>query len=44
MKTEILAAADCAVSTIVARARRLESIASGYWTLPLKQSSGLVSH
>ena len=23
---------------------RLEDVASGYWTLPFKQSSGLVSH
>ena len=24
--------------------RRLEDVSSGYWTLPFKQTSGLVSH
>lgn len=28
----------------VADRLRLEDVASGYWTLPIKQSSGLVSH
>jgi hypothetical protein len=35
---------DGAKKILIEKWLRLEDVASGYWTLPFKQSSGLVSH
>jgi hypothetical protein len=32
------------IEILIAKRLRLEDVASGYWTLPFKRSSGLVSH
>jgi hypothetical protein len=44
IKSRISDAAISRIITILRGKRRLEAIASGYWTLLAKQSSGYVSH